>query len=247
MLLDLCDIESKVAAARAPIKVDLTGGLGEIDIDMAELAAKAREEMVAEAAADDESDDDEPAPSGRCRRRRAATQRHRRRRGTTSTSIPPTWSSSSVAPSSDRTARRGPASRWRCPASCRPPACSSSPGPPVWSSGRTTRSRVGTTPQTGDLVDEGELVERYHDAVVEQVGIREFVDDGVPSTPITLRRCWCRCSWTRTSPSWCPPRPTPAAFVEFDPGAHRHRAGARQCATGRSPARRAPRSGCRAR
>ena len=32
--------------------------------------------------------------------------------------------------------------------------------------------------ETGELVDEGELVERYHDAVVERVGIREFVDDG---------------------------------------------------------------------
>ncbi|MBX5488986.1 MAG: 3-oxoacyl-ACP synthase, partial [Mycolicibacterium hassiacum] len=32
--------------------------------------------------------------------------------------------------------------------------------------------------QTGELVDESELVERYHDAVLERVGIREFVDDG---------------------------------------------------------------------
>ena len=32
--------------------------------------------------------------------------------------------------------------------------------------------------ETGDLVDEGELVERYHDTVIERVGIREFVDDG---------------------------------------------------------------------
>jgi fatty acid synthase len=32
--------------------------------------------------------------------------------------------------------------------------------------------------ESGELVDEGELVERYHDAVVERVGIREFVDDG---------------------------------------------------------------------
>ena len=44
--------------------------------------------------------------------------------------------------------------------------------------GGRSRSRAGTTPQTGDLVDEGELVERYHDAVIERVGIREFVDDG---------------------------------------------------------------------
>ena len=33
--------------------------------------------------------------------------------------------------------------------------------------------------ENGDLVDEGELVERYHDAVTDHsVGIREFVDDG---------------------------------------------------------------------
>ena len=32
--------------------------------------------------------------------------------------------------------------------------------------------------ESGDLVDEAELVERYHDAVVERTGIREFVDDG---------------------------------------------------------------------
>ena len=57
MLLDLCDVESKVAAAHAPLKVDLTGGLGEIELDMAELAAKAREEMAAEAADADDDDD----------------------------------------------------------------------------------------------------------------------------------------------------------------------------------------------
>ncbi len=37
------------------------------------------------------------------------------------------------------------------------------------------------------------------------------------STPITPRRCWFRCSSTRTSRSWCRRRPTPGAFVEFDP------------------------------
>ena len=53
MLLSLCDIESKVAAAREPIKADLTGGLGDIELDMAALAAKAREEMSADAADED--------------------------------------------------------------------------------------------------------------------------------------------------------------------------------------------------
>ena len=32
--------------------------------------------------------------------------------------------------------------------------------------------------ESGELVDEAELVERYHDTVVERCGIREFVDDG---------------------------------------------------------------------
>ena len=70
MLLDLCDVESKVAAALAPIKADLTGGLGDANLDMAELAAKAREEMSAEAApADDE------APRGHHRRTAVAAAR----------------------------------------------------------------------------------------------------------------------------------------------------------------------------
>ena len=65
MLLDLCDIESKVAAASAPIKVDLTGGLGDVELDMAELAAKAREEMTSESAAEEDE------RSGRDHRRAA--------------------------------------------------------------------------------------------------------------------------------------------------------------------------------
>ena len=51
MLLGLCDVESKVGRrAVRRCEADLTGGLGEVDLDMAELAAKAREEMAAEAA-----------------------------------------------------------------------------------------------------------------------------------------------------------------------------------------------------
>src|SRR5206468_9085622 len=53
-----CDVESKVAAALAPIKADFTGGLGDANLDMAELAAKAREEMSATdkgAVADDDA------------------------------------------------------------------------------------------------------------------------------------------------------------------------------------------------
>ena len=63
---------------------------GDVELDLAELAAKAREEMTAEAADDD--DETSAARSARCRRRRAATRPRRRRRGTTSTSTRPIWS-----------------------------------------------------------------------------------------------------------------------------------------------------------
>src|SRR5262249_27368222 len=52
MLLNLCDVESKVAAASTPIEADLTGGLGDANLDMAGLAAQAREEVSSAAAAD---------------------------------------------------------------------------------------------------------------------------------------------------------------------------------------------------
>ena len=48
-LLELCSAESREAAADAPIVTDLTGGLGEVDLDLAALAREARE--AAEAAA----------------------------------------------------------------------------------------------------------------------------------------------------------------------------------------------------
>ena len=38
--------------------MDFTGGLGDVELDMAELAAKAREEMTTEAAVDDEAADE---------------------------------------------------------------------------------------------------------------------------------------------------------------------------------------------
>ena len=48
------------------------------------------------------------------------------------------------------------------------------------------------------------------------------------SIPITPRRCWCRCSSTRTSRSWCPRRPTRASSHKFDPEHTADRAGSGQ-------------------
>lgn len=129
MLLDLCDVETKVAAARGPVQADLTGGLAEADLDLSELAAKAGD--AAAAPAESESEEEaaghtisalpsppRPAPAAPARS------------GPTSTSTRPISSSSSAVPNWARTARRAPASRWRSTTSCPRPACSSWPGLP---------------------------------------------------------------------------------------------------------------------
>ena len=147
MLLDLCDIESKVAAAREPLQADLTGALADADLDMAELAAKAREEMLAR-------------PERRGRRHQRARNHPR---ATVAAARLPGGAAACLGrprrrpgrPGGDRrrcrararTARRGPASRWRSTTSCRQPVCSSWPGRPVWSSGKTIPRRAGTTPR----------------------------------------------------------------------------------------------------
>nr|WP_232004911.1 type I polyketide synthase [Mycobacterium sp. ACS1612] len=175
MLLSLCDIESKVAAAREPLQVDLTGGLAEVELDLAELAAKAREDMLGEAAAE-ESDEEGairalPSPP---RGYQAAPA--------------PEWDDLDVDPADLVVivggAELGPygSSRTRFEMEVDNELSAAGVLELAWTTG-LVKWEDDPTPgwydtQTGDLVDEGELVERYHDAVVERVGIREFVDDG---------------------------------------------------------------------
>ncbi len=175
MLLGLCDIESKAAAANSPLKVDLTGGLGEIELDMAELAAKAREETTSEATAEDTAAEGTiaalPSPP----------------RGYTS-APPPEWADLDVDPADLVVivggAELGPfgSSRTRFEMEVENELSAAGVLELAWTTGLI---RWEDDPQpgwydteSGELVDESELVERYHDTVVERVGIREFVDDG---------------------------------------------------------------------
>ncbi|OBF85210.1 3-oxoacyl-ACP synthase [Mycobacterium sp. 852002-51163_SCH5372311] len=175
LLLALCDVESKVAAANSPIKADLTGGLGEADIDMAELAAKAREEMSSEAAAENTPAEGTiaalPSPP----------------RGFTP-APPPEWDDLDVDPADLVVivggAEIGPygSSRTRFEMEVDNELSAAGVLELAWTTG-LIRWEDDPQPgwydtQSGELVDEAELVERYHDAVVERVGIREFVDDG---------------------------------------------------------------------
>ncbi|MEB3051723.1 type I polyketide synthase [Mycolicibacter sp. MYC123] len=175
MLLGLCDVESKVAAANSPIEADLTGGLAEANLDMAELAAKAREEMTAEASVDDEVTEGTipalPNPP----------------RGYTP-APPPVWEDLDVDPADLVVivggAELGPlgSSRTRFEMEVSGELSAAGVLELAWTTG-LVKWEDDPVPgwydtATGELIDEAELVERYHDTVVERVGVREFVDDG---------------------------------------------------------------------
>ncbi|HEX7429850.1 MAG TPA: acyltransferase domain-containing protein, partial [Mycobacterium sp.] len=173
MLVDLCDAESKVAAAREPLQVDLTGGLGDVDLDMAALAAKAREE-TSEPAARAASSDVIPALPSPPRGYTAA--------------LPPGWEDLDVDPADLVVivggAELGPygSSRTRFEMEVDNELSAAGVLELAWTTG-LVKWEYDPTPgwcdaETGELIDESEIVERYHDAVVERCGVREFVDDG---------------------------------------------------------------------
>jgi len=175
LLLELCEPESKLAAAGAPIKADLTGGLGDAAIDMAELAARAREQATSETEADSLAAEGTiaalPAPP----------------RGF-NPAPPPSWDDLDVDPADLVVivggAEVGPygSSRTRFEMEVDNELSAAGVLELAWTTGLI---RWEDDPQpgwydteSGDPVVESELVERYHDAVVARCGIREFVEDG---------------------------------------------------------------------
>ncbi|WP_197380239.1 type I polyketide synthase [Mycolicibacterium mengxianglii] len=179
MLLDLCTAEAKVAAAASPLKVDLTGGLGDVKLDMAELAAKAREEMVQKDGS--AVGDDEDSLTG------------------TISALPspprppvpapaPEWAPLDIDPADlvviVSGAELGPygSSRTRFEMEVDGELSAAGVLELAWTTG-LIKWEDDPKPgwydtASGDLVPETELVERYHDTVVERCGIRAFVDDG---------------------------------------------------------------------
>ncbi|MCV7193973.1 type I polyketide synthase [Mycolicibacterium brumae] len=176
MLLDLCTVEAKVAAAEKPIEADLTGGLAAAKLDMAELAAQAREAMGSESAsaADDSDQGTIPALPSPPRGHRPAPA--------------PDWAPLDVDPSELVVivggAEVGPygSSRTRFEMEVDNELSAAGVLELAWSTGLITWEddpKPGWyDTASGELVPEEELVERYHDAVVERCGIREFIDDG---------------------------------------------------------------------
>ena len=176
MLLALCDIESRVAASREPLHADLTGGLGDAELDMAELAAKAREDMAGESA--DPSDEARP---GTIAALPSAPRGY-------PAAPPPAWDDLGVDPADlvviVGAAELGPygSSRTRHEMEVDNELSAAGVLELAWTTG-LIKWEDDPKPgwydnETGELVDEAELVERYHETVVERTGIREFVDDG---------------------------------------------------------------------
>ena len=176
LLLSLCDVESKVAAASRPIKADFTGGLADADLDMAELAAKAREEMSSS------GDDAEAAEAEGTIAALPSPPRGYH------PAPPPEWADLDLDPADLVVivggAEIGPygSSRTRFEIEVDNELSAAGVLELAWTTGLI---RWEDDPQpgwydteSGELVDESELIERYHDTVVDRCGIREFVDDG---------------------------------------------------------------------
>jgi fatty acid synthase, bacteria type len=216
MLLDLCGIESKVASAHEPLQADLTGGLADVDLDLSELAAKAREENAANAA---EAGADDAEDHGTIRALPSPPRGYK-------AAPPPAWDDLDVDPADLVVivggAEIGPygSSRTRFEMEVDNELSAAGVLELAWTTG-LVKWEDDPTPgwydnETGELVDEGELVERYHDAVVERVGIREFVDDGAidpdHASPL-LVSVFLDKDFTFVVSSEAEARP----FVEFDP------------------------------
>ncbi|MGB7357296.1 MAG: beta-ketoacyl synthase N-terminal-like domain-containing protein, partial [Mycobacterium sp.] len=176
MLLDLCDVETKVAAAREPVQADLTGGLAEAELDLSELATKARENVAAPA---EEAEDDETADHT------IAALPSPPRPATLAPA--PDWADLDVDPADLVVivggAELGPygSSRTRFEMEVDNELSAAGVLELAWTTGLI---KWEDDPQpgwydteSGELVQEADLVEKYHDVVVERVGIREFVGD----------------------------------------------------------------------
>ena len=179
MLLRRCDVESKIAAAHGPVKIDLTGGLADVKLDMAELAARAREQAAS--APEPDAGTAGARPPGII----AALPSPPRLYGPTPA---PPWKDLDVDPADLVVivggAELGPygSSRTRYEMEVENELSAAGVLELAWTTG-LIRWEDDPQPgwydaQSGELVDEAELVERYHDTVVHRCGIREFVDDG---------------------------------------------------------------------
>ncbi|WP_295629661.1 type I polyketide synthase, partial [uncultured Corynebacterium sp.] len=173
LLLEQATAEARAKAAEAPITVDLTGGLGDVDLNMSKLA----EEAMAASGEKGEGEDEEDAAVAKPRSLRALPGL---RKPLTRTA--PDFSGVKVAPEDMivivGAGELGPygSSRTRFEAEV-----GEISGAGIvelaWTMGLISHDG-GWLDADGQPIDEEDIVERYRDEVTASVGVRRYGDDG---------------------------------------------------------------------
>ncbi|EID80664.1 MULTISPECIES: type I polyketide synthase [Rhodococcus] len=174
-LLQWCEPEARRLASFEPLAADLTGGLAQANLDLPALAKQAQEAATAAAEADADAAELDtiaalPAPPR------------------VSASVAPAWSGVTAAPEDlvviVGAGELGPfgSSRTRFEMEVDEELSAAGVLELAWNTGlvvwETTPSAGWYDAETGELVPEAEIADKYHDAVVERCGIRRYADDG---------------------------------------------------------------------
>ncbi len=167
--------ESRRAAAEAPLEVDLTGGLSEANLDLGALAKEAAEVAEIAEAVDEAVDESSilalPAPARIDDSVKA-----------------PSWPELDVTPADlvviVGAGELGPygSSRTRFEMEVDEQLSAAGVLELAWNTGLIVWENDPKPGwydvESGDLVPEAEIADKYHDAVVERCGIRRYVDEG---------------------------------------------------------------------
>ncbi len=172
-LIALCDEQSRRDAVDAPLEVDLTGGLAEAGLDLAALAKEAAAAAVAE-----------EAPASAPATVDALPEPPR----ITGELDAPAWPELDVDPSElvviVGAGELGPygSARTRFEMEVDEKLSAAGVLELAWSTGLVVWEKDPKPGwydvESGDLVPEAEIADRYHDVVVERCGIRRYEDDG---------------------------------------------------------------------
>lgn len=175
-LLELCTTDSRQAAAVAPIVADLTGGLGEADLDLASLAREARD--AAEATASAETADDSSDT--------LVALTHPAGYGTAQPTM--AWPKIDARPEDMvvivGAGEVGPvgSSRTRFELEVEDKLSAAGVLELAWTTGLIVWENEPVAGwhdvKSGDPLTEGEVVERYAEQIESSVGIRSYRDDG---------------------------------------------------------------------
>ncbi|QMW65865.1 DUF1729 domain-containing protein [Mumia sp. ZJ1417] len=183
-LLDHATVDARASARTAPVTADLTGGLGEVELDLAALAREAgsRQARPTEEARPTEATIDALAPSPAQLPTRPEVA----------------WPSLSARPEDlvviVGAGELGPygSARTRFEYEVSEELSAAGVLELAWSTGLVAWDDNGGwyDVESGEPVTEAEIHERYHDTVVERCGIRRYADDGAlvdTSTPLLAR------------------------------------------------------------